>query len=144
VADKADSRKQTGDPAATGSETILLVEDEEIVRSLSRQFLEECGYKVIEALNGIEALEVFEKSDVPIDLVLSDVVMPKMGGRELSEKLLVAAPDLPILLASGYTGDELEDDGLSRANVDFIQKPFSLDGIARKVRDLLDARKANI
>ncbi|MBA3352079.1 MAG: PAS domain S-box protein, partial [Blastocatellia bacterium] len=145
VADKADARKQTGDLAAnpaTGSETILLVEDEEIVRSLSRQFLEECGYNVIEASNGVEALEIFEKSDVPIDLVLTDVVMPQMGGRELTEKLLAAMPDLPILLASGYTGDAVGDHGLSQANVNFIQKPFSLDGLARKVRDLLDSRES--
>ncbi len=143
VADEAEARDNRDvAPAkfALGTETILLVEDEEIVRTLSLQILKECGYKVIVARDGIEALEIFEKTDERIDLLLTDVVMPRMGGRELAEKLLAEMPDLPILFASGYTDDAIVRHGVLETNVNFIQKPFTLDDVARKVRDLLDLK----
>jgi nitrogen-specific signal transduction histidine kinase/CheY-like chemotaxis protein len=126
---------------AMGSETILLVEDEDLVRSLSHQVLETCGYTVIEARDGVEALEIMGKEETHIDLLFSDVVMPRMGGRELAEKLLAKMPDLPILFASGYTDDAIVRHGELETNVTFIQKPYSLDDLARKVRDLLDDKK---
>lgn len=124
-----------------GSETILLVEDEEQVRALSRQVLESYGYTVIEARDGIEALDVLESTGAHVDLLFTDVIMPRMGGRDLTEKLLTNMPDLPVLFASGYTGDTVVRHGELDTNVNFIQKPYSLDDLARKVRDLLDLRK---
>ena len=125
---------------AIGTETILLVEDEELVRSLSRQVLESCGYHVIEASDGIEALEILEKDTGSIDLLITDVIMPRMGGRELSERLRSMRPELPILFASGYTDEAVVRHGVLDSNINFLQKPFTLDDVARKVRDLLDAR----
>lgn len=126
---------------AMGSETILLVEDEDLVRSLSHQVLETCGYTVIDARDGVEALEIMGKEEIHIDLLFSDVVMPRMGGRELAEKLLATIPDLPILFASGYTDDAIVRHGELETNINFIQKPYSLDDLARKVRNLLDSKK---
>ena len=125
---------------ALGTETILLVEDEELVRSLTREVLEACGYKVIEAADGVEALEIIEISQSEIDLLLTDVVMPRMGGRELAEILKKNDPRLPILFSSGYTDDAILANGAHPINVNFIQKPYSLDEVGRKVRELLDAR----
>lgn len=125
-------------PADTkGTETILLVEDEEIVRSLTKQILESSGYVVREARDGVEALEVF-RSAGDIDLVITDVIMPRMGGRELVEQLLGLKPDICVLFASGYTDDVIVRHGMLETNMNFIQKPFSLGEISRKVRDLLD------
>ncbi len=123
-----------------GSETILLVEDEDLVRSLSLQVLETCGYTVIEARDGIDALEIMENAEIHIDLLFTDVIMPRMGGRELAEKLLTKMSDLPVLFASGYTDDAIVRHGELETNVNFIQKPYSLNDLARKVRDLLDAK----
>jgi two-component system cell cycle sensor histidine kinase/response regulator CckA len=142
VADEQTDETQTeaSPKLAIGSETILLVEDEDIVRSLSRQVLEACGYHVIEARDGIEALEILEKNDMAIDLLITDVIMPRMGGRELSERLRLAKPQLPILFASGYTDEAVVRHGVLDSNINFLQKPFTLDDVARKVRDLLDTR----
>jgi two-component system cell cycle sensor histidine kinase/response regulator CckA len=126
---------------AIGSETILLAEDEELVRSLSRQVLESCGYHVIEASDGIEAMEILEKDTGSVDLLITDVIMPRMGGRELSERLRLTRPELPILFASGYTDEAVVRHGVLDSNINFLQKPFTLDDVARKVRDLLDARE---
>jgi CheY-like chemotaxis protein len=139
--DGTEELKDSSPRLALGAETILLVEDEELVRSLSRQVLESCGYSVIEAGDGVEALEIFEKSEKRIDLLITDVVMPRMGGPELAEKLLALVPNLPILFASGYTDDAIVRHGVLETNVNFIQKPFTIDDVARKVRDLLDSEK---
>jgi len=122
-----------------GTETILLVEDEELVRKLSRKMLETCGYTVIEARNGLEALEISENGKCKIDLLMTDVVMPKMGGRELAEKLSVKLPNLRILFTSGYTDDAVVRNGIIETNTNFLQKPFTFDALNRKVRKLLDA-----
>jgi PAS domain S-box-containing protein len=137
--DEAGEFQESSPKLALGTETILLVEDEDLVRSLSRQVLESCGYTVIEAVDGIEALETLEKSETRIDLLITDVVMPRMGGPELAEKLLEKIPNLPILFASGYTDDAIVRHGVLQTNVNFIQKPFTIDDVARKVRDLLDS-----
>ncbi len=122
-----------------GTETILLVEDEEMVRNLSRTILEECGYIVIEAMNGVEALEVCEKGDCEFHLLMTDVVMPKMGGRELADLLKEKLPDLQILFTSGYTDDAVVRNGVIEPGTNFIQKPFTPDLLAKKIRELLDS-----
>lgn len=120
-----------------GTETILLVEDEPIVRDLTRRILTDCGYEVIEAENGLKALAICE-SGVHIDLLLTDVVMPKMGGRELAAKLTEKCPDVLILFTSGYTDDAVVRHGVIGANTNFIQKPFSPELLANKIREILD------
>lgn len=126
---------------ALGNETILLVEDEETVRGLTRQILESCGYSVIGARDGLEALEIFEKEKGRVDLLLTDVLMPNVGGRELAQRLLQKVPDLPVLFVSGYTESKVTDSYVPDGNVDFAKKPFSVDDLSRKVRDLLDRAK---
>jgi PAS domain S-box-containing protein len=123
-----------------GSETILLVEDEEIVRNLTRQMLESCGYKIIEAGNGREALSICQRDDCKIDLLITDVVMPKMSGRELGEQLAVLRPEITVLYMSGYTDDTAVRQDAVEAGANFIQKPFTFNNLAEKVRELLDAK----
>jgi CheY-like chemotaxis protein len=135
---EAENTKDTFTELPRGSETILLVEDEEIVRNLTRQILEGCGYTVIEAQNGIEALAISDKEIHEFDLLLTDVVMPQMSGSELVAKLKKKAPNLRVLFTSGYTDDEVVRHGVIEANMNFIQKPFSPKDIADKVREIID------
>jgi len=132
--------RDTSSGMPEGTETILLVEDEELVRNLSSQILKECGYTVIEARNGLEALELCETGDCKFDLLLTDVVMPRMGGRELAEILAARLPNLLILFTSGYTDSAIVRQGVIETSTNFIQKPFTFDALACKVRELLDAR----
>jgi two-component system, cell cycle sensor histidine kinase and response regulator CckA len=125
-----------------GSETILVVEDEDVVRALACRGLREQGYTVLEAKHGLEALERVERDPATIDLVISDVVMPELSGRELGTRLAVLRPGLPILYMSGYTGDDVIQRGLLEPGVPFQQKPFTPEGLARKVREMLDGRAA--
>jgi two-component system, cell cycle sensor histidine kinase and response regulator CckA len=127
--------------APGGSETILLVEDEEVVRALARSVLEMNGYKVIEAANGEEALQLFEHPKLEIDLLLTDVVLPGMNGRELYERVLAERPKLRVLYSSGYTADAIVHDGVLDPGIAFIQKPYSPASLAREVRAVLDAPK---
>ena len=124
-----------------GSETILVVEDEDVVRSLACRGLREQGYRVLEARHGREALDRVEERRDVIDLVISDVVMPQLGGRELGALLARIQPELPILYMSGYTGDDVIQRGLLEPGVPFQQKPFTPEGLARKVREMLDGRR---
>ncbi len=123
-----------------GGETILVVEDEEMVRGLAVRCLTDQGYRVVEARTSGEALAYVEGNPGGVDLVLSDVVMPIMGGRELSHRLMRVAPSLPVLFMSGYTGEDVVQRGLLDAGAPFEQKPFCPEGLARKVREMLDAR----
>jgi signal transduction histidine kinase/DNA-binding LacI/PurR family transcriptional regulator/ActR/RegA family two-component response regulator len=125
-----------------GSETILLVEDEPGVRGASRRFLEEHGYRVLEAADGGEALHLCEWHDGPVDLMITDVVMPGMSGRELVEHMARIRPETPVLYVSGYIDSTLRRKELAEATVPLLQKPFSADALARKVRETLDARPA--
>jgi CheY-like chemotaxis protein len=118
------------------TETILLVEDELIVRELSRQLLESCGYRVVDAADGKEALEIFTTFEGKIDLLLTDVVMPEMSGRELADQLTALQPDLKILFASGYIEDTDGGKGPTHKIVNFIQKPFTQENLSRKIRDI--------
>jgi PAS domain S-box-containing protein len=124
-----------------GSETILVVEDEDIVRSLACRGLREQGYHVLEARHGGEALRQMGEQPRRIDLVISDVVMPELGGRELGQRLARLQPELPVLYMSGYTGDDVIQRGLLDPGAPFQQKPFTPEGLARKVREMLDARR---
>jgi PAS domain S-box-containing protein len=127
-----------------GTETILLVEDEEMVRNLSRTILEECGYTVFEAHNGLEALKICEQRDYKFDLLMTDVVMPEMGGRELADLLKEKLPDLQVLFTSGYTDDAVVRHGVIELGTNFIQKPFTPDLLAKKIWELLDSSEKGI
>ncbi|HEX6534023.1 MAG TPA: ATP-binding protein [Gemmatimonadaceae bacterium] len=127
-----------------GTETVLLVEDEDAVRRLARRILEEQGYAVLEARDGHDALAVVASHDGPLDLVLTDVVMPRMNGRALVEQLLAARPALRVLYMSGYTDDEIIRRGLHRAGTSFLQKPFTADGLAEAVRAALEGERAGL
>jgi PAS domain S-box-containing protein len=122
---------------ARGSETILLVEDEPMVRELAREVLEEYGYRVLTAANGKEGLSVCRDYPEKIDLIVTDVVMPQMSGRELAEKARTLRPDTRVLYMSGFTDDAIVRHGLIADDLCFIQKPFSPDGLASKVRAVL-------
>ena len=119
-----------------------MVEDEDVVRALACRGLREQGYTVLEARHGLEALKVVERNHQPLDLVISDVVMPELSGRELGARLAVLRPEMPILFMSGYTGDDVIQRGLLEPGVPFQQKPFTPEALARKVREMLDSRSA--
>ena len=121
-----------------GSETVLLVEDAPPVRSLARKSLESYGYTVLEAADGPAALELSAGHARGIDILVTDVVMPGMSGRELAERLAPARPAMRVLYTSGYTDDAMVRQGVLRAGVAFLQKPFIPETLARKVREVLD------
>ena len=122
-----------------GSETILLVEDEDAVRSLARQVLEQQGFTVLEAKNGEEALEFVDQHRVALHLLITDVVMPGMSGPEVAEHLGKQQPDLRILYISGYTDNAIGDGTVLEAGTGYLQKPFSPDALLQKVRSILDS-----
>jgi PAS domain S-box-containing protein len=125
-------------PAARGNETILLVEDEPAVRKLARISLEAKGYRVLEAGNGVKALLEADRYPGPIHLLVTDVVMPEMGGRQLAETLQARRPELRILYTSGYTDDAVVRHGVSESTDRFLQKPFGPVALTAKVRAVLD------
>lgn len=122
-----------------GTETVLLVEDEERVRDMTREILQESGYHVLEAKHGQEALFVAEQYPGAIHLMLSDVVMPQMSGRELAERLSPLRKDMKVLYMSGYTDDAIVHHGVLDEGMSFIEKPFTPNGLAHKVREVLGA-----
>ncbi len=126
-------------PWPGGTETILLVEDEAAVRTLARQVLQQCGYTVLEAFDGEDALGVDARHTNPVHLLLTDVVMPRMGGRELAERLARRRPELRVLYLSGHNEDAILRHGLLTEQAHFLAKPFGPEVLARKVREVLDA-----
>jgi PAS domain S-box-containing protein len=122
-----------------GSETILLVEDEDVVRGLARKILEHAGYHVLEASRGEEAVRLFHQQAQPIDLLLTDVVMPETSGKEVADRLTELLPGLRVLFMSGYTDEAIVHHGVLDSNVEFIQKPFTPAALVRKVRAVLDS-----
>jgi PAS domain S-box-containing protein len=136
-APKAEPVERSG--TTSGTETILLVEDEHDLRKMAAQALELSNYTVIEASCGEEALEIFSDPGRGIDLLLTDVIMPGMGGGELVRRATLIRPQLRVLYMSGYTDDAVVRHGVSDSEVAFLQKPFTLDALSRRVREVLDA-----
>jgi PAS domain S-box-containing protein len=124
--------------AATGTETLLLVEDEDGVRQFTRRVLLRHGYTVLEASQATEAIRICEQHSGPIHLIVSDVVMPGMGGRKLAEHLITLRPEIKVLYVSGYTDDSIVRHGVVAAETAFLQKPFTPVALAKKVREVLD------
>ena len=127
-----------------GAGTILLVEDEDMVRELICKILETHGYKVIEARSGAEALSICSGTTSKIDLLITDVVMPQISGRQLVEKLADSYPDLKVLYISGYNDDEILRQGITDLSTNFIQKPFSSDALTQKVGEILNHDSGNV
>ena len=125
-------------PLSRGNETILLVEDEDGVRNLVHLTLDEMGYTVLEANAPNLAIDLVKKSHTPIDLLLTDVVMPHMSGRELAETLSPLYPQMKVLYMSGYLDDAVMRHGLLTAQVGFLSKPFTRSILVAKVREVLD------
>ena len=123
----------------TGTETILVVEDEVSVRDLAIRTLRGQGYTILEAGNGEEALHVAYEYPEKIDLLFTDVVMPQMGGKVLAKRLKAVRPDIKILFTSGYTDNAIVHYGILDSGIAFVQKPFTLEVLVRRVRQALDA-----
>ena len=121
-----------------GRETVLLVEDEQAVRQLAKLILEMQGYEVIDAANGAEAIQAARVHDGPIDLLLSDVVMPDLAGSDLADQIRLVRKDLRVLYMSGYTDDAIIRKGVAAATDAFLQKPFTPSSLTQKVREVLD------
>jgi two-component system cell cycle sensor histidine kinase/response regulator CckA len=138
-----ESAKPLEDPVTlseppTGTETVLLAEDAAAVRAAARQILERYGYTVLEAPSGKDALSIASKRAGPIHLLLTDVVMPEMSGRQLTERFATLRPDAKVLYMSGYTDDAIVRHGILGPGIAYLQKPFSPETLARKVREVLD------
>jgi two-component system cell cycle sensor histidine kinase/response regulator CckA len=133
--------RRTADDAAElgGTETILLVEDEQVVRTLVQEMLETAGYRVVAAETPARALELAQVHEGEIDLLLTDVVMPGMSGRDLADRLVAMRPGLRVLYTSGYTRDAISNQGVLESGTAFLEKPFSSAALGRAVRDALDA-----
>jgi two-component system cell cycle sensor histidine kinase/response regulator CckA len=142
----ADGRVEAVSPRSTtvvalpSSETILIVEDEETVRKLTHQVLKMQGYTVLEACDGTEALSICDQQDVTIDLMLTDVVMPRISGAELAKRALSMRPEMKVMCMSGYPDTSTIDRGEFDPSIPFLQKPFTPSALARKVREVLDGR----
>jgi len=126
-------------PPGRPEEVVLVAEDEPMVRSIVARTLQGCGYGVLEAANGKEALWLLEREKGKINLIVADVVMPDMGGREMADIAAERWPDIPVLFTSGYTGLDVVRRGLLQEGSEFIQKPLEPETLARKVRQLVDA-----
>jgi two-component system cell cycle sensor histidine kinase/response regulator CckA len=123
-----------------GSETVLLVEDEAQIRHVALEVLTLLGYKVLEASNGVQALQLAEMVKEPIHILLTDVVMPKMNGQDVAHRLKDSHPESAVLFMSGYTGDIIATQGILEKDVNFLGKPFTPRTLASKVREVLDAK----
>ncbi|MGL4463898.1 MAG: response regulator, partial [Planctomycetia bacterium] len=130
-------------PSTTGTETILLVEDDPCVRAVAAQSLRSRGYTVVEAIDGRAGLDLLEDGSSNFDLLLTDVVMPRMTGVELAAASASLHPSLKMLFVSGYADDELTGWGVLATTAEFLHKPFTPAGLAAKVREVLDQRPPN-
>jgi CheY-like chemotaxis protein len=128
----------TAEPAPGGNERILLVEDDDLVRGLARRALEHRGYTIMQAAGPEAALELAAAHEGRIDLLLTDVIMPGMSGRALAERLVPLRPDMKVLYSSGYTDEAIVRHGVLEEGIAFLQKPYTPDSLARKVREVLD------
>ena len=132
------SLERTGAALPRGNETILLVEDEKAYRNLVREILQDCGYRVLEASGAFQALSILERHLQPIDLLLTDVVMPRLSGRKLVERLESWHPEAKVILMSGYDDDRNALRGLRDSGVPYLSKPFTAQTLATRVREVLD------
>jgi CheY-like chemotaxis protein/GAF domain-containing protein len=139
VADSAEAERPESSAIPSGAETILLVEDEPELRELTEEMLTVQGYRVLPARDAEEALQIAAAHPGGIDLLLTDVVMPRMSGRVLVERLVEARPGVRVLYMSGYTDDTISHHGVLAPGIALLAKPFTAPGLARKVRDVLDA-----
>jgi len=135
-----DIKKETYVVIPKGNETILLIEDEKKVREITALMLKSLGYNVLEASNGDEAISIAKEYIKPIDLVLSDVVMPGITGFDMVDRIREKHPEIKVLFMSGYTDNVIVHHGILKEGVNFIQKPFSLKAIAEKIRSILDKK----
>jgi PAS domain S-box-containing protein len=124
--------------SAVCSETVLVAEDEGVVRKLACQILRQKGYQVLEAAGGEEAMQILSRYEKPIHLLVTDVVMPQISGRELANRVTALRPEIKLLFMSGYTDDAIVRHGVLDSGVAFLQKPFAASGLAQKVREVLD------
>ena len=131
-------RSKQDEEVSNGSETILLVEDSKLLARVTRDFLVSAGYRVLLAAEAAEALHIAAEYPGRIHILLTDVVMPHMNGRELSEELLKKRPEVKVLYMSGHTAGVISQNALLDEDVAFIEKPFTHEGLARKVRQLLE------
>ena len=136
------AKKRDGRPSEPGIERVLVVEDEEMVRRVVCAILEEAGYVVMTASNGLEALELLEKEQAAVDLVFLDVVMPVLGGRGTYERLRASHPDLPVLFTSGHADDDLGPDFLDKEHVPLLRKPYDRKTLLSVVRARIDAARS--
>jgi CheY-like chemotaxis protein len=120
-----------------GAETILVAEDEDGVRHIVTQMLREQGYTVLAASGGAEAIQIAQSHTGPVQLLVSDVMMPRMSGPELAQRLRGLRPDIRVLFVSGYADSEIVREGELEPNTDFLQKPFTREQLASKVREVL-------
>jgi CheY-like chemotaxis protein len=122
-----------------GTETILLVEDEPLLREMARDILESYGYRILEASSGKEALGMWDLIHGKIDLLLTDMIMPDgVSGAELAQRLMAGQPHLKVIFTSGYTASEVNPEMLAKTGARYLQKPFTQDVLAKAVRDTLD------
>jgi CheY-like chemotaxis protein len=126
-----------GEEALDGGETILVVEDNNLLRPIIAEMLEPYGYTVLTAADGVEALAVAEQHPGTVDLLLTDVVMPRLNGRELAERLLEKNPNTKVLFSSGYPADTVIQSGIAEASVAFIQKPYIAGDLLAKIRSVM-------
>jgi CheY-like chemotaxis protein len=127
----------------TGTETILVAEDDDLLRPLTRNILLKGGYKVIASANAVEALAAAKAHDGPIHLLLADVVMPGESGRQLARRLAEVRPDTRVLYVSGYTDDAIVHHGMLEPGLNYLQKPFTPASLARKVREVWTRNERN-
>lgn len=137
----AEEPSQPAHPLATpgGTETILVVEDNESVSAIAVEILQRAGYAVLVASQGPEALALLDRYSGPLHLLLTDVVLPGMTGRELAERLTLRYPHLKVLYMSGYTDNAIAQRGVLKPGIAFLPKPFSPESLLRKIREMLDA-----
>ena len=121
-----------------GEETILFVEDDDEVRNFMSQALKSLKYNIIDAPNGLEALNIVKKNNIQLDMLITDVVMPEMGGKELAEEIVKYFPGIKILFTSGYTDNHIVRSGKLNEGINFLLKPFSIKDISKKIRIILE------
>ena len=129
--------------AHSGSETILLAEDEDAIRTLARTVLTGAGYRVIEAKDGLEAIEICEYKNEPFHLIVTDVVMPRMSGPKAVERIMQLYPGIKVIFTSGYADDATLRHGMSGRTENFLAKPFKVETLLQKVRDVLDEKESS-